>query len=133
PRDMTSLTVDTIGLCGFNYRFNSFYPDTEHPFVKAMAGALGISMDELRDVPMENLIRQSRERQLQDDIRTMNETVDRIIKGRRASGEDLSAKADLLSYMLSGVDRKTGEQLDDLNIRYQVITFLIAGHETTSG
>ena len=29
-RDMTSLTVDTIGLCGFNYRFNSFYHDTEH-------------------------------------------------------------------------------------------------------
>ena len=35
--------------------------------------------------------------------------------------------------MLSGVDRKTGERLDDLNIRYQIITFLIAGHETTSG
>jgi cytochrome P450/NADPH-cytochrome P450 reductase len=35
--------------------------------------------------------------------------------------------------MLSGVDKKSGERLDDLNIRYQVITFLIAGHETTSG
>ena len=35
--------------------------------------------------------------------------------------------------MLEGVDRKTGERLDDLNIRYQIITFLIAGHETTSG
>ena len=35
--------------------------------------------------------------------------------------------------MLSGVDKKTGERLDDLNIRYQIITFLIAGHETTSG
>ncbi len=132
-RDMTSLTVDTIGLCGFNYRFNSFYHDTEHPFVRAMAAALGSTMDELRDMPMENLVRKNRERQLQDDIHTMNETVDRIIKDRRASGEDLSAKSDLLSYMLSGVDRKSGEQLDDLNIRYQVITFLIAGHETTSG
>ena len=35
--------------------------------------------------------------------------------------------------MLAGVDKKTGEGLDDLNIRYQIITFLIAGHETTSG
>src|SRR5262249_37340994 len=35
--------------------------------------------------------------------------------------------------MPAGVDRKSGERLDDLNIRYQVITFLIAGHETTSG
>jgi cytochrome P450 / NADPH-cytochrome P450 reductase len=131
--DMTSLTVDTIGLCGFNYRFNSFYHDAEHPFVRAMAGALGTTMDELGDVPMESMVRKSRARQLQDDIRTMNETVDRIIKDRRAAGEDLSGKSDLLSYMLTGVDRKTGERLDDLNIRYQIITFLIAGHETTSG
>ncbi len=132
-RDMTSLTVDTIGLSGFDYRFNSFYHDKEHPFVGAMADALGITMDVLRDVPGESMIRSSRDRQLQDDIRTMNDTVDRIIKDRRASGEDNSSKADMLSCMLSGVDRKTGESLDDLNIRYQVITFLIAGHETTSG
>ena len=131
--DMTSLTVDTIGLSGFDYRFNSFYHDKEHPFVGAMADALGITMDELRDAPMEGLIRQSRDRRLQEDIRTMNDTVDRIIKDRRASGEDFSAKADMLGCMLSGVDKKTGERLDDVNIRYQVITFLIAGHETTSG
>ena len=35
--------------------------------------------------------------------------------------------------MLTGVDKQTGERLDDVNIRYQIITFLIAGHETTSG
>src|SRR5439155_17753727 len=91
------------------------------------------SLDELGDVPLEKLLRPRRDRQLEDDIKEMNEIVDRIIKDRRASGEDLSSKPDLLSYMLSGVDKKTGERLDDLNIRYQVITFLIAGHETTSG
>ena len=31
PGDMTRLTLDTIGLCGFNYRFNSFYRETSHP------------------------------------------------------------------------------------------------------
>lgn len=131
--DMTRLTVDTIGLCGFDYRLNSFYQDGYHPFVSAMANALGTTLDELRDVPLESFIRQGRDRQLKADIRCMNETVDRIIKDRKASGGDLADKPDLLSYMLSGVDRKTGERLDDLNIRYQVITFLIAGHETTSG
>ena len=35
--------------------------------------------------------------------------------------------------MLEGVDPDTGERLDQENIRYQMITFLIAGHETTSG
>ena len=28
PADMTRLTLDTIALCGFNYRFNSFYRDS---------------------------------------------------------------------------------------------------------
>ncbi len=133
-REMTNLTVDTIGLCGFGYRFNSFYHDAEHPFVSAMANALGTSMDELSDMPMEKLVQKKRARQFQTDVRTMNEIVDRIIKDRRASESvDVSDKTDLLSYMLSGVDKKSGEKLDDLNIRYQVITFLIAGHETTSG
>ena len=40
---------------------------------------------------------------------------------------------DMLGAMMTGVDRATGEQLDDVNIRYQINTFLIAGHETTSG
>lgn len=132
-KEMTSLTVDTIGLCGFDYRFNSFYHDGDHPFVNSMASALGITMDELRDVPMENLLHSDRDRKFKEDVATMNQIVDRIIKDRKASGEDINSKQDLLSYMLAGVDRKTGESLDDLNIRYQVITFLIAGHETTSG
>ena len=136
--DMTSLTLDTIGLCGFGYRFNSFYRDTNHPFVGAMIGALGASM-ETRGLPLESFIKKDRERQLRADIHYMNEMVDRIIKERRdgqegrPGGDDAVGKPDLLSCMLSGVDRKSGERLDDLNIRYQVITFLIAGHETTSG
>jgi len=131
--DMTSLTLDTIALCGFDYRFNSFYRETNHPFVDAIGGALSGTMEQSGRLPLENLIRKNRDRKLRADIRHMNETVDGIIRERRESGEDLGRKQDLLSYMLSGVDKKTGERLDDLNIRYQIITFLIAGHETTSG
>jgi cytochrome P450/NADPH-cytochrome P450 reductase len=130
--DMTSLTLDTIGLCGFGYRFNSFYRESPHPFVGAMIGALGASM-ETRGLPLESVIKKDRERKLRADIKYMTEMVDRIVRERRESGDGLSEKPDLLSHMLSGVDRKSGERLDDLNIRYQVITFLIAGHETTSG
>ena len=32
----------------------------------------------------------------------------------------------MLGAMMTGVDRATGEQLDDVNIRYQINTFLIA-------
>ena len=49
PADMTRLTLDTIALCGFDYRFNSFYRDTPHPFVLAM----------LNNCPASALVRQN--------------------------------------------------------------------------
>lgn len=39
PEDMTRLTLDTIGLCGFHYRFNSFYREQNNPFVVSMVRA----------------------------------------------------------------------------------------------
>ena len=38
--DMTRLTLDTIALCAFGYRFNSMYTEAMHPFVGAMVRAL---------------------------------------------------------------------------------------------
>src|SRR6201995_543375 len=38
----------------------------------------------------------------------------------------------MLAAMMTGVGRSTGEQLDGVNIRQQINTFLIAGHEPTS-
>ena len=63
----------------------------------------------------------------------MNKMVDEIVAERRKNAEAAEGKKDMLGAMMTGVDRSTGEQLDDVNIRYQINTFLIAGHETTSG
>src|SRR5690606_36939509 len=63
----------------------------------------------------------------------MNKMVDEIVAERRRAAEAAADKKDLLAAMMTGVDRASGEQLDDVNIRYQINTFLIAGHETTSG
>ncbi|HEV2654456.1 MAG TPA: cytochrome P450 [Ktedonobacteraceae bacterium] len=132
PGDMTRLTLDTIGLCGFDYRFNSFYRQDMHPFVRSMVSALGESMDSLQRLPLQNKLLVRKQHQMQSDIEFMNSMVDRIIQERRRSPGQ-HTKNDLLQHMLDGADRQTGEKLDDTNIRYQIITFLIAGHETTSG
>ncbi|EFR05015.1 bifunctional P-450:NADPH-P450 reductase [Nannizzia gypsea CBS 118893] len=42
-------------------------------------------------------------------------------------------KKDLLNAMLKGKDARTGEQMTEESIMNNMITFLIAGHETTSG
>src|SRR5947209_10200304 len=76
---------------------------------------------------------QKRKRDLAGDVAFMNKMVDEIIAERRKNAEAAEGKKDMLGAMMTGVDRVTGEQLDDVNIRYQINTFLIAGHETTSG
>src|ERR1700716_601916 len=130
--DMTALTLDTIGLCGFDYRFNSFYRRDYHPFVESLVRSLETIMM-IRGLPMENLWMQKRRRDLAGDVAFMNKMVDEIVAERRKNAEATEDKKDMLGAMMTGVDRATGEQLDDVNIRYQINTFLIAGHETTSG
>jgi cytochrome P450 / NADPH-cytochrome P450 reductase len=130
--DMTALTLDTIGLCGFDYRFNSFYRRDYHPFVESLVRSLETIMM-TRGIPLESLWLQKRRRDLAADVAFMNKMVDEIVAERRANAGAAEAKKDMLGAMMTGVDRSTGEQLDDVNIRYQINTFLIAGHETTSG
>ena len=130
--DMTALTLDTIGLCGFDYRFNSFYRRDYHPFVESLVRSLETIMM-TRGLPLENLWMKKRRQHLAADVVFMNKMVDEIVAERRAGAESADSKKDMLGAMMTGVDRVTGEQLDDVNIRYQINTFLIAGHETTSG
>src|SRR4051794_29047969 len=130
--DMTALTLDTIGLCGFDYRFNSFYREDYHPFVGSLVRSLETIMM-TRGIPLEGLWLQKRRKTLAEDVDFMNKMVDEIVAERRKNAEAAEGKKDMLGAMMTGVDRATGTQLDDVNIRYQINTFLIAGHETTSG
>src|SRR6266581_4136247 len=130
--DMTALTLDTIGLCGFDYRFNSFYRRDYHPFVESLMRSLETIMM-IRGLPLEKWWMQKRRRDLAGDVAFMNAMVDEIVAERRRAAEAEAGKNDMLDAMMTGVDRVTGTQLDDVNIRYQINTFLIAGHETTSG
>src|SRR5712675_2254411 len=130
--DMTALTLDTIGLCGFDYRFNSFYREDYHPFVESLVRSLETIML-TRGLPLEGLWLRNRNRDLASDVAFMNKMVDEIVAERGRAAEADAGKNDMLGAMMTGVDRVTGTQLDDVNIRYQINTFLIAGHETTSG
>jgi cytochrome P450 len=53
----------------------------------------------------------------------------RIIAVRRQSGRN---EPDLLSMFLSARDEETGERMTDRHLRDEVMTMLLAGHETTS-
>lgn len=129
--DMTRLTFDTIGLCGFGYDFESFRRDQPHPFITALARALDFAQAKGESIPGTELFQWKKAEQFRNDVTLMKDLVDDVIRRRRADGDQ--STDDLLGRMLHTRDQVTGEPLDDVNIRYQAITFLIAGHETTSG
>ncbi|MBV8095163.1 MAG: cytochrome P450, partial [Acetobacteraceae bacterium] len=130
--NMTRLTLDTIALCAFNYRFNSFYQNEMHPFISAMVDALAeAGLRSKRPEVASRLLLRTR-RRYEADITLMNRVADTLIEERRRDPA-AESRRDLLNLMLNGRDPETDERLSDENIRYQMVTFLIAGHETTSG
>ncbi|MET8147211.1 bifunctional cytochrome P450/NADPH--P450 reductase [Actinoplanes sp. NPDC049668] len=128
--DMTRLTLDTIALTGFGYQFRSFEQPELHPFLQAMGRALTEAMDRTRQLPAITGLKRRADAAYRADIASMQDLVDDVIRARRAAG---TTSQDLLGLMLEAADPVTGGRLSDENIRNQVLTFLIAGHETTSG
>ncbi|KAL7949857.1 cytochrome P450 [Trichoderma barbatum] len=129
--EFTKLALDTIALCSMDYRFNSYYKDTMHPFIQAMGDFLGeCSRRNRRPGFAPNFLYRAANEKFFNDIAIMRDTANAVVEARRKNPSD---RKDLLGAMLNGVDPQTGEKLSDANITDQLITFLIAGHETTSG
>ncbi|MFG3160242.1 cytochrome P450 [Streptomyces sp. NPDC048232] len=131
PGDMTKLTLETIARTGFGHDFGSFERSRPHPFVAAMVGTLTYAQ-RLNTVPapLAPWLLRDASRRNAADIAHLNRTVDDLVRERRAAA---GGEGDLLDRMLETTHPVTGERLSAENVRRQVITFLVAGHETTSG
>ncbi|MBZ8176533.1 cytochrome P450 [Corynebacterium sp. 3HC-13] len=131
--DFTRLTLDTIALCSFRYRFNSFYSENMHDFVEAMVSGLEESSRRAHkpEIVKKTTMRTSGKR-LDKSVEVMHQIVDDLI-ARRRRDKSPDREKDILDLMLEATDPETGEHLSDENVRFQLVSFLIAGHETTSG
>ncbi len=69
------------------------------------------------------------DRTFREAHRTLREVVAQVIARRRERMED---HGDLLSMFMLAKDEDTGEQMDDEHLRNEVLTMLLAGHETTA-
>ncbi|KAL0930407.1 bifunctional P-450/NADPH-P450 reductase [Colletotrichum truncatum] len=128
--DFTRLTLDTLALCAMDYRFNSYYREELHPFIKAMGDSLTeCGNRDLRPAFASWIFRAS-EKKFFEDIDILRKTAAEVLETRKKAP---SSRRDLLGAMLDGVDPQTGQKMTDESIIDNLITFLIAGHETTSG
>lgn len=118
--DYTRLTFDTIALCSMSYRFNSFYERDMPPFTKEMVDFLSAcNLRAFRPsfLNMVPLLYKKEDEKYFEDAKHMTEVARDIIRKRKESPDE---REDLLSLMLNGKDPKTGGQLSEENIIYNV-------------
>jgi cytochrome P450 len=70
-----------------------------------------------------------RNRQARRQLKILDSLIYGIIEKRRRSGD---RPDDLLTILLTAVDEETGEIMSDQQLRDEVITIFVAGHETTA-
>ncbi|KAI1486271.1 bifunctional P-450:NADPH-P450 reductase [Biscogniauxia mediterranea] len=129
--DFTRMALDTIALCSMGFRFNNFYSEKIHPFVEAMGDFLTECGRRPQRLPFASFLYRSQDRKFEADIQVLRETAQAVLDERKS--QENSQRKDLLTAMLKGRDSLTGQQMSDESIIDNLITFLIAGHETTSG
>jgi cytochrome P450 len=79
------------------------------------------------DIPLDLPIPSNRK--LAEAIRTINDVVLRVIEQRRREADH---GTDLVGLLMDARDEETGEGMTDAQLRDEVITIFLAGHETTA-
>ncbi|KAI9203738.1 cytochrome P450 [Polychytrium aggregatum] len=134
---MSKVTLDIVSLFGFSYKLDSISNAEEHPFVTNMVSLFESAMEKVKAGPLNGIVEQidwvtGGHSKSKDDkaAQFIKQTVNDVIKLHQEHPEQYS---DMCSRMLELEDPETGEKLTPENICYQIVTFMIAGHETTSG
>lgn len=120
---MGNVALEVIGRCGFSYSFQPFERSTRHPFAEALTRTLAYSQQSAVPV-LGAVLGRRRAKQATADRMFLRSTVLEVIADRKQSQ---SRHPDLLDLMLHA----DGPTMSDDLIADQVITFLVAGHETT--
>ncbi|KAJ0339687.1 hypothetical protein KNSL1_011894 [Colletotrichum chrysophilum] len=129
--DMTRLTMDTVALCSMGFRFNSYYREETHPFITAMYAVLKEAGDKgLRVLPQ--VFYKKQDKKFKQNINMLRTTAREVLETRRSDPTGANGRKDLLTAMLNTTDPVTGRKMTDDSIIDNLITFLVAGHETTA-
>ena len=140
-----SFGLDVIGLGVFNFDFGAAAEAADSPVVRAVYGVLKEAEHRSTfyipywNLPLADVV-VPRQRAFRADLKLLNECLDGLIAGARATRSEADAEAlaardygrvtdpSLLRFL---VDAR-GADLGDTQLRDDLMTMLIAGHETTA-
>ncbi|PON41036.1 Cytochrome P450, E-class, group I [Trema orientale] len=141
--EFSSLALDIIGLGVFNYDFGSI--TKESPVIKAVYGTLFEAEHRSTfyipywKIPFMRWV-VPRQRKFQNDLKVINDCLDGLIRNAKETRQETDVEklqqrdysnlkdASLLRFL---VDMR-GADVDDHQLRDDLMTMLIAGHETTA-
>ncbi|XP_037452152.1 cytochrome P450 97B2, chloroplastic-like [Triticum dicoccoides] len=141
--EFSNLALDIIGLGVFNFDFDSV--NKESPVIKAVYGTLFEAEHRSTfyipywNLPLTQWIVQ-RQRKFRSDLKVINDCLDDLIKNAKETRQEADVEklqqrdysslkdASLLRFL---VDMR-GADVDDRQLRDDLMTMLIAGHETTA-
>ncbi|PKY44217.1 cytochrome P450, partial [Rhizophagus irregularis] len=137
---ISKATLDVIGLVGFNYEFNSLTSQNElaiaydsvfnNPVttLRIVLNLLSNYVPSVREIPLEA------NKRFKNTCATTDRVSKRLVEERynEAKNGELKEK-DLLSLLVN-INNKlpVEEKMTDDELKYQIMTFLFTGHETTS-
>ncbi len=123
--EMSSLTLDVVGrtIFGMDVR------DDAREVSEAQAELLECFAELVRPAGMVAARLPTRlRRRVQRNVARLDRVVARVIADRRAHGD----AGDMVSMLLAVRDEETGEPMPTRQVRDEVLTLLLAGHETTA-
>jgi cytochrome P450 len=126
-RDMMQLTLNIVTKTLFNADMTGVEAQT-------VAHTLDIAMQWFAESRKQGFLRPnwlptSIDHRYKNALQTMDKTIYDIIRQRRTGGED---PGDLLSMLIRVRDDADGSQMTDRQLRDELTTLMLAGHETTA-
>jgi len=133
----TKMAFESIAVCGFSKSFESLERSEPHEFVEAMEGTLRTTRKKANTPPsLLKLTNDGRKvmSMFTSSVDKMNSIVARVIEDRISGlSKTLDPEnPDFLDIMLNERDTVTKRKLTKDVIRQELITFLVAGHDSTS-
>lgn len=131
--DMNTFTLEIIARAGFGHSFVHLdMPSAEKnaPVARVMLDVLRYASRPIAIDLLEATIGRAARRRDQHNVAELQRIAENIIDGCRPATD---GPPNLLQRMLQIPDPETGQRLMRTVVRDQVLTFLIAGHETSAG
>jgi unspecific monooxygenase len=134
PTSMTRMTIEILCRCAFGTSMQPLASLEQPKFVVAMLTAMKsvqrrASLQVIPGIgaPIASVLEAVNRHHFTYAWNYLDEIIAKAQRER--PGDD----SDLLGIMLSTAHPETGEKLTLQNVRHQILTFLVAGHETTAG